>query len=189
MLFEFPRLNYSLMEVKTMYLLKRLVMMALLASVFVPLKGCRQPPMPANSPLSTPGQDQSLVSPQPIPTFAVLPTPPSANVATVGGTLVRNLPSGSEPLADVKILLANVIRSEDGTPMVAAASEETSPMIVTGKDGSFIFTNVAPDTYGIAIVTPIGSFLIQDEKGDDFLFTVQAGMILDLGEIRTTLPY
>jgi uncharacterized protein (DUF2141 family) len=110
-------------------------------------------------------------------------------MATVGGKLIRNLASGSEPIADAKILLANVIRSEDGTPMMAAVSEETSPMAVTGRDGSFVFTNVAPDTYGIAVITPIGSFLIQDERGNDFLFTVQAGMILDLGEIHTNLPY
>jgi len=102
---------------------------------------------------------------------------------------VRDLSTGREPLADTKILLANVIRSEDGTPIVAVANEETSPMVVTGKDGSFVFINITPGTYGIVVVTPIGLFLIQDKEGKDFLFTVEPSMTLDLGEITTTLPY
>jgi len=157
------------------------------AHIFI-LLGCHRPLVLTNSPLNTPSRSQNFTSPLSIPTFATLPYP-SVESATVIGKIVRALPTGREPLANTKILLANVIRSENGKPIMAAASEETSPTAVTGEDGSFVFTNVIPGTYGIVIITPIGSFLLQDGKGNDFLFNVQAGMILDLGEIHTTLPY
>lgn len=167
--------------------MKRLLAGIVLVSVLgIMLGGCRESPMPTESPLVS-------VSPYSAPTVIpipyLLPTP-AADMATAGGRLVRVLgDSNGEPMANTRLLLATVIRSEDGTPIVAAASEETSSMVVTDENGVFVFTDVAPNTYGIAVVTPLGSFLLKDKHGDNILFTVQAGMVLDLGEIYTTLPY
>ncbi|MEM4202697.1 MAG: hypothetical protein QXS54_01375 [Candidatus Methanomethylicaceae archaeon] len=167
-----------------MYLVKRPVMMVLsLAFVLVTLlEGCRYAPMPTKSPMGTSNHSQILVSP--------LPTPSSVNAATIRGRLVRDLAGHSEPIASTKILLASVIRSENGTPIVAVASEKTSLMAITDMSGVFIFTDVPIGMYSIVVVTPIGSFMIKDEKtGNDLLFAAQPGMVLDLGEIHTSLPY
>ncbi|MEM2676118.1 MAG: hypothetical protein QXT10_06470 [Candidatus Bathyarchaeia archaeon] len=118
-----------------------------------------------------------------------LPTPSSSDVAIISGRLLRDLGSHSEPMVGTKILLASVLRAEDGTPIMVGASEETSPAAITAENGAFIFTDVIPGTYGIVVVTPIGLFLIRDKMGKDFLFTVQPGAVLDLGEVHTTLPY
>lgn len=96
---------------------------------------------------------------------------------------------GSEPIADAQVLLASVIRSEDGTPMMAAASEETSPMAITDENGRFVFTDVLSDTYGIVVATPLGSYLIEGKEDKDLFVVVQAGGVTDAGEIHTTLPY
>ena len=151
------------------------------------LLGCHQQLILTNSPSNASFGGHSFVSPHSTLTGA-LPSP-LAGTAVVTGKIVRDLFTHREPLADTKILLANVIKSEDGTPIVAAASEETSPVALTGKDGSFVFTNINPGIYSIVIVTPIGLFLIQDKSGNNFIFTAQPGMIVDLGEILTTLPY
>jgi hypothetical protein len=96
---------------------------------------------------------------------------------------------GTEPGADTKLQLARVIRSEDGTPLVASAGEKSSPTTVTGEDGAFVFTDVPSNTYALVVVTPIGSFMIKDEMGKDFLFDVASGEVLDLGKVHTDLPY
>jgi hypothetical protein len=103
---------------------------------------------------------------------------------------MRDLADGrSEPGASTKLQLARVIRDEDGTPLVASAGEKTSPTTVTGENGAFVFTEVPPDTYAIVVVTPIGSFMIEDDMGKDFLIDIESGGVLDLGEIHTDIPY
>jgi hypothetical protein len=104
--------------------------------------------------------------------------------------LIRDLAGGgSEPIANAQVLLGGVIRSQDGTPMMAAAGEETSPMAITDENGRFVFTDVLSDTYSLVIATPLGSYLIQGKKGKDFFIDVQAGAVIDAGEVHTTLPY
>lgn len=176
---------------------KRLLTIMVLAAVAgMLLGGCRESPAPTpalESPLGTPAQDQTFVSPQSTPVAApklVLPTPSSVDVGTIGGMLIRDLAGGgSEPIANAQVLLAGVIRSQDGTPMMAAAGEETSPMAITDENGRFVFTDVLSDTYSLVIATPLGSYLIQGKKGKDFFIDVQAGAVIDAGEIHTTLPY
>jgi hypothetical protein len=73
--------------------------------------------------------------------------------------------------------------------MVAGIDEENSPRATTDGNGVFVFTEVPPETYGLAVSTPIGVYLIKTEEGRDFLFTVKAGEVLDLGEVHTSLPY
>lgn len=96
---------------------------------------------------------------------------------------------GSEPGAETKLQLARVIRSEDGTPLVASAGEKSSPTTTTEEDGSFVFTDVPSNTYALVVVTPIGSFMIKDETGEDFLIEVKSGEVIDLESVHTDLPY
>lgn len=70
-----------------------------------------------------------------------LPTPLSPTVATVGGRLLRNSNGVIQPMAGVKIILAPVIRSADGTPIVASVNnnEETKLTTITDENGQFVF--------------------------------------------------
>jgi hypothetical protein len=162
------------------------------------LPGCAPSPSPAptatpfDSPLATPDPSGSFTSPLPTPVAhpLVLPTPPSADVATIGGRLVRDLGGrDNEPMVGYKVYLAEIVRADDGTAMMVAVDEGGSPLSLVGENGAVVFTNVPPNVYGLAITTPLGSFLIKDESGTDLLFDVQAGQVLDFGEVRTALPY
>jgi len=57
------------------------------------------------------------------------------------------------------------------------------------EDGSFIFTDVPTGTYGLVIKTPIVTVMLKDTDGDDFLITLQAGQVIDLGEIYADLSF
>jgi hypothetical protein len=111
-------------------------------------------------------------------------------VATIGGVFMRKLGGGdSEASVDTKLQLARVIRSDDGTPLVASAGEKSAPLAVTDENGAFVFADVPVDTYALVVVTPIGAFMIKDEAGEDFLIDVGAGEVVDLGKVYTDLPY
>ena len=189
-----PVIEYLGDEMKNIAAMKRLFASVVLVSACsILLVGCGGSSTPVlESPLLTPDQGQTFVSPQPTPASVppfVLPTPSSTDVATIGGVLMRDLASvDSEPIAGAVVYLARVIRSEDGTAMMAVV-EETAPTAVADENGRFVFTDVPSKTYGIAISTPLGSFLVEDNTGDDLLFAAQGGAVLDLGEIRTPLPY
>lgn len=181
-------------EMKKIAAMKRIfVSVVLVSACSILLVGCGGSSTPVlESPLLTPDQGQTFVSPQPTPTSAalfILPTPSSVDMATIGGVLMRDLAGvDSEPIAGAVVQLARVIRSEDGTAMMAVV-EEAAPTTVADENGRFVFTDVPSKTYGLAISTPLGPFLVEDNTGDDLLFAAQGGAVLDLGEIRTPLPY
>jgi hypothetical protein len=147
---------------------------------------------PQSTPQSTP-YESPMRTPTAMPStesLSALPTPAGSDVATVGGVFMRDLADGrSEPSADTKLQLARVIRDEDGTPLMASAGEKSSPIAVTGEDGAFVFTDVPSDMYALVVITPIGSFMVRNETGEDFLIDVEPGGVLDLGEVHTELPY
>ncbi len=91
-------------------------------------------------------------------------------------------------MAGATVYLARVLYAEDGTPIMAVVGD-SAPVAVTDEQGRFLFTEVPSNTYGLAVATPLGSFLIQKKDGGDLLITVEAGAVLDVGEIRTDLPY
>lgn len=152
------------------------------------LTQCNMLPKPFESPVNS-YKATPFASPLVQP---LLPTPSSPAVATVGGRLLRDINGTIRPMAEAKIILAPVIRSANGTPVVASVdngNKETALTTITDEKGEFIFVNVPPGTYSIVVATPIGFFLLQDVDGRDLLLDVQGGIILNLGEIRTSLPY
>ncbi len=163
------------------------VAILMIASAWLTGCGASATPTPVESIIATPDEAQAAISPQPTPDPFLdsgLPTPASSDVAVVGGVLVRDGYPG-----DTKLQLARVIRSEDGTPLIASAGDKTSPTTVTDEYGQFVFTDVPPDTYGLVLVTPLGSVLFRDDTGANLLFDVEAGEVLDIGEIHTDIAY
>jgi hypothetical protein len=92
-------------------------------------------------------------------------------------------------MAEAQLYLARVMRSAEGEAFVAGLDEKSSPAAMTDADGAFVFVDVPPDSYGLAVATPIGSFLITDEQGRDLLFEAEAGEALNVGTVRTEITY
>jgi hypothetical protein len=173
---------------------RRLLVGTLILFVGLSLIGCGQQESNTDtvteSPLDVTQAEESFVSPQntPVP-LPTLPTPSSQDVAVVGGVLLRDTGvAQSEPMVEATVQLARVIKSEDGTPMMAASGDD-SPTTETNENGQFVFIDVPSGTYGIVVVTPVGSFLLKEDTGADALFDVQQGETVDLGEFKTELPY
>jgi len=161
------------------------------------LAGCGESPTPTvvESVVSTPEGEQSSISPQPTPTReppprAALPTPSSSDAGVVGGVLFRDVEDGEATTSpETTLQLGRVIRDDEGTPLAVSAGETSSPTTTTDENGGFVFTDVPPDTYGLVLVSPVGSFMIKDEAGNDFLIDVEPGDVVDLGEVHTDVPY
>lgn len=166
-----------------------ILFVVILAINGIMIVGCCGLPKPFESPTNY-YRTQQYTSPLKTPLSLVfLPTPSLPTIATVGGRLVRTHNGIIEPIAETNIMLAPVIYSADGTPVLAAVDKETALMATTDKNGAFVFVDIPPGTYGIVIITPVGLFLLQEKNGNDFLFEVRGGTVLDLGEIQTRLPY
>lgn len=107
------------------------------------------------------------------------PTPPEGK-ATIAGVLQRE--GSSEPVSEVDLYLTTLLRTAEGKEILAALDVATDPRAFTDQEGVFLFTEISPETYGLAIVCPTGSFLLREpDTGGDLLITAEAGAVIDLG--------
>lgn len=118
----------------------------------------------------------------PTPTSPLsIPTPPEGK-ATIAGVLQRE--GRSEPVSEVDVYLTTLIRTAEGKEILAALDAASDPRAFTDQEGGFLFTDIAPETYGLAIVCPTGSFLLREpDTGGDLLITAEAGAVIDLGTL------
>lgn len=108
--------------------------------------------------------------------------------AVIGGVLVREVvEEGFEPLVPLSLALANIVLSTDGKPAFISAGEESSKAELF-PTGIFIFQNVPPGTYGFMVDVGYTEFFIKDNEDTPMLVDVQAGDVIDLGQIFTELP-
>lgn len=116
----------------------------------------------------------------PSPTSSLpIPTPPDGK-ATIAGALQRE--GSSEPVSQVDLYLTTLIRTAEGKEILAALDVASDPRAFTDREGVFLFTEIVPETYGLAIVCPTGSFLLREpDTGGDLLITAEAGALIDLG--------
>lgn len=140
-------------------------------------------PTPAVAPTQGPAAD-------PTPSLAPLLIPAaSADSGVVHGVLRREVQE--TPINEVDLYLAEIIPGDEEAMRVAGLDTNQAPHAITNANGEFVFTDVQPGEYALALVTPIGSMLIPDPKtpGRDVLFTVEAGQTIDLGTLSVHLPY
>lgn len=131
-----------------------------------------------------PGYPPPLVT----PFFANLPESleipePSPDLGVIVGQLLTPGPGG-EPYYATLYLAQTIEASEAGYPPIISFSENQDPVAQQDKSGRFLFVNIPPGEYALAIWSPISSTVIQDpETGDYLVFEVKAGEITDLGVI------
>lgn len=124
------------------------------------------------------------------PVVASLKGTPVAGKGHVQGVLVNRGPGGpAEPLRNRIVYLAQMLSSTDGALSgIVRVDENSAPVGVTDGAGHFVFENVEPGWYALAIKIPRELLLARDvNSGDDVLFQVQAGQIVDTGEIVVSI--
>lgn len=145
------------------------------------------PPIPASIPSAAPAESAAsaaTVTAAP----AVIPTAASDS-GVVHGRLKREVQE--TPINEMDLYLAEIISGDSNAMRVAGLDTNQAPHAITNANGEFVFTDVEPGEYALALVTPIGSILIPDPNtpGRDILFTIEAGQTIDLGTLHVTLPY
>lgn len=118
----------------------------------------------------------------PTPTSPLsIPTPPEGK-ATIAGVLQRA--GSSEPVSEVDVYLTTLIRTTEGKEILAALDVASDPRAFTDEEGIFLFAGIAPETYALAIVCPMGSFLLRKpDTGEALLTIAEAGAVIDLGTL------
>jgi hypothetical protein len=85
----------------------------------------------------------------------------------------------------VYLYLAKVVRGSGNQLSVAALDRAQAPRADPDDHGSFVFTNVPPGEYAVAVLSLAAMVLAKDSANPDkdLIVTVQEGQTLDLGTI------
>lgn len=155
----------------------------------VALVGCKsETPEPTDmfvSPLESPLATVSPAMATPTQSVAELPMPVEG-MATVGGTVYLDVVGEAlSPMANARVFLGDVHVSADGEKRIAGYSERTSPQSITDAQGHFVIQNVPPNTYNLVVVRYLDPVFMNDyQTGESIVFTLEAGDVLDLGELH-----
>jgi len=149
------------------------------------ISGCKGTPTPqvTLSPLES--SSQSVIpTPTELAPF-VLPIP-SEGLSVIGGVFVDSQTQRA-PLEGV-LYLGEVMSLDTGSPVVSL-NQQTAFYAIPTESGEFAFKDVTPGRYGLILVTPDYSFLVDDPKGGgSLMITVEAGEILNLGRLEVLTP-
>lgn len=117
-----------------------------------------------------------------------LPEASSDDLATVGGVLVEEIVGeGFVPLMPVELTLGRIIETTAGEPAFLSAGSD-SPKAELFPTGVFIFRNVEPGTYGLVVDVGYTEFPVETSEDELFMFDLESGQVLDLGQVITPLP-
>jgi hypothetical protein len=102
----------------------------------------------------------------------------------ITGVLQTN-PGQPKAAPGMILYLADILPESQGTPFLAAFDRVTSVRTLTDPIGRFVFADVNPATYSLVLDRVAEAYLLGDPKkpGADFIFTAQAGKLLDLGNL------
>jgi hypothetical protein len=178
----------------------RLVLIVLISALI--LAGCGSNPKVdvTNSPLQKLAAESPLVPPESAETgdtsapiqltqVPLEPPTPAAGKGIVYGVLIRDLEGMEpEPMSKTRLYLAPVKEASGGGTYVSH-SPTTDPVTFTNEDGSFVFTDLEPGTYGLIVATPLGSVLMKhQDTTEEVVVTVGASEAVDLGELHFMSP-
>lgn len=106
----------------------------------------------------------------------------------VGGVLIREVvDQGFIPLVPKSLVLGEIITTDNGQPAYVRTSGKSAEAELF-PTGIFIFRNVPPGTYGLVVDLGFTQFLVKSTDGNPLTFTVEAGQVLDIGQVITQLP-
>lgn len=139
------------------------------------------PPTNPTAPTAEAGAASPVPSPIPVPTTA-------PGNSTVRGSLVHI--DTNRPLTEddgILLFLAGIINGDFRT---AALDKLNAPRASIDQQGNFVFTNVPPGEYAVALVTPTSEFLMKDPQkiSEDLIFKIEADKTLDLGTLKAKYP-
>ncbi len=136
------------------------------------------------TPQSYPGAETGQPTEQP---FSV-PTA-SATAGVVTGQLI-NVETG-EPLAFQSVYLGQKIPFKTGTGYTYGLQEQSSPHTISNSEGKFAIGDVPADEYILILFTPHSISVVHMQGADDTKeldVIVQAGQVLDLGQLKAVSP-
>jgi hypothetical protein len=111
---------------------------------------------------------------------------PNADFAIVTGK-VLSISEGDKPFLNANLYLGAYISPDEGgenAPQLVGISPGIDPMAQQAQDGTFVFVDVPPGSYGLFIYTPMSAFLMTDAKTGEYInVKVEAGQLIDLGTI------
>jgi hypothetical protein len=117
-----------------------------------------------------------------LPDSLDIPTP-QADTGIVMGQLLTPDEDG-EPYYGTLYLARTLETDAEGMPPIIAFSEGEDPLSTQDKTGTFLFVDIPPGKYALALWSPVTSTIIQDPEIDDYMvFEVKAGEVTDLGVI------
>jgi hypothetical protein len=116
----------------------------------------------------------------------VVPTPSSAQLGNVTGSLLRIIEGETEPIAEATLYLGNVVRSEQGIEGLVELNRGVNPQTETTPQGEFVFTEVEPGRYGLMFDTATSGALLlnQPDTGSNLIVEVAGGEVVDLGRLE-----
>jgi hypothetical protein len=122
--------------------------------------------------------------PQPIPTA-------SPGKSVIHGIILSY--NTKKPLTEaegVDVFLAAIVDPANPDQRMVGLDKTTAPRADPDKNGVFVFADVPPGEYALAIRGPASEVLGRtvDDPGKDHVFTVTAGQMLDLGQMYATYP-
>lgn len=118
-----------------------------------------------------------------LPTASPLPldSTPLPDKGIVRGRLVETGRASGGQL----VYLAPVLKPvEPGSIGVARLDPASDPRAEADEAGQFIFLDVLPGQYALALMSPVGAVLIQGSDGGDIIVIVEAGQAVDLGPVQ-----
>jgi hypothetical protein len=149
---------------------------------------CQSEPQAQATPAAPPAATAVAVS-----TSATAPasTPQQIPTASPGKSVIHGVILSADtkkPLSGedgVDVFLAGIIYSTDKTQRMAGVDKGIDPRVDLDKDGVFVFTDVAPGEYAIAVRGPMSEVLVRkaDSLDQDYIFTVAPGQTLDVGQL------
>ncbi len=115
----------------------------------------------------------------------VIPTPATGKAVVVG--ILNNTKAGGT-FASVKVFLAKIYYSADGTQAAFGLDIRTSPRAITAADGYFAFVDVEPGDYLLMVGDPTfaGTVKYADSAGNDIVLKLVAGQTRDLGVAKVS---
>jgi len=139
--------------------------------------GSSATPTTSIEPSPVPDPTSPLPTPSPLP----LDSTPQPDTGIVRGRLVEpGRPSGGQ-----LVYLAPVLKPvEPGSIGVARLDPASDPRADADEAGQFIFLDVLPGQYALALMSPVGAVLIQGSDGGDIIVTVEPGQAVDLGPVQ-----